>query len=102
MRYTILAFGLLCSGAVLAAPPPAATTKPAPAAVSRTGEAGTSNPAVYGWQIMTPAERHEYQRRMLASKTEAERAKVSAEFHQRMAARAKARGITLPEALPPP
>ncbi len=63
---------------------------------------GTAGPAlageeVYGWQLMTPQERQEYQDRMKALKSEEER-KVFLEQHRKeMQKRAEARGITLPD-----
>lgn len=69
---------------------------PAPGAVSKTGPASSSNPAVYGWQLMTPAERQAYRDKMHAAKTPAERAKIRAEHHKEMEARAKEQGVTLP------
>lgn len=65
-----------------------------------------SDPAVewrgmmYGSQLMTPAERNEYHTRMLAAKSDAEREKIRAQHHAEMQKRAKARGITLPDAPP--
>ncbi|HEU5399610.1 MAG TPA: hypothetical protein VFV77_10010, partial [Gammaproteobacteria bacterium] len=69
---------------------------PAPGAVSKTGPAGSTNPAVYGWQLMTPEERDAYRAKLRAAKTANERAKIRAEHHKEMEARAKERGVTLP------
>ncbi|MBR7975658.1 hypothetical protein KDX01_21435 [Burkholderia vietnamiensis] len=55
---------------------------------------------IYGSQLMTPAERTEYRTRMLAAASDAERDKIRAEHHAQMQKRAKARGITLPDAPP--
>ncbi|HDR9357620.1 TPA: hypothetical protein QDB44_003508 [Burkholderia vietnamiensis] len=55
---------------------------------------------IYGSQLMTPAERSEYRTRMLAAASDAERDKIRAEHHAQMQKRAKARGITLPDAPP--
>jgi len=68
----------------------------APGAVSKMGPAGSTNPAVYGWQLMTPAEKQAYRDKLHAAKTPEERAKIRAEHHKEMEARAKAQGVTLP------
>ncbi len=52
---------------------------------------------VYGWQLMTPEERTEHRAKMRAAKTDAEREKIRKEHHDKMKARAKERGATLPE-----
>lgn len=68
----------------------------APGAISKSGPAGSTNPTVYGWQLMTPAERDAYRAKMRAAKTARERAEIRAEHHKEMEARAKERGVTLP------
>ena len=55
---------------------------------------------IYGSQLMTPQERTEYRSRMRAAKTVEERKKIRNEHHEQMKARAKERGITLPD-MPP-
>lgn len=55
---------------------------------------------VYGSELMTAQERHEYHARMRALKTEEEREAFRLEHHKQMQERAKAQGKTLPE-LPP-
>jgi hypothetical protein len=55
---------------------------------------------IYGWQLMTPAERAEHRAKMRAAKTDAERDKIRKEHHDKMKARAKERGVTLPEEPP--
>ena len=52
---------------------------------------------VYGWQLMTPKERNEYQDKIRNLKTEQEREAYRNEHHKRMQERAKEQGITLPE-----
>lgn len=52
---------------------------------------------VYGSQLMTPQERSEYSARMRTARTEQEREQIRAEHHDRMQARAKERGVTLPD-----
>ncbi len=56
---------------------------------------------MYGYQMMTPAERNEYRERMRNARTNEERERIRAEHHERMVQRARERGITLPDAPPP-
>jgi hypothetical protein len=51
---------------------------------------------IYGAHLMSDPERNEYQKKMHALKTEKAREAFRAEHHERMNARAAARGITLP------
>jgi len=51
---------------------------------------------IYGAPLMSDPERNEYQKKMHALKTEKAREAFRAEHHERMNARAAARGITLP------
>lgn len=46
---------------------------------------------------MNDKERNEYRKRMRAAKTEQEREKIRGEHHERMVARAKEKGVTLPD-----
>lgn len=55
---------------------------------------------VYGSQLMTPQERTEYRAKMRAAKTIEEREQIRLEHHERMKARAKAQGVTLPDEPP--
>lgn len=55
---------------------------------------------IYGSQMMTEQERHEYQARMRAAKTNQEREQIRMEHHERMSKRAKAQGLSLPETPP--
>ena len=55
---------------------------------------------VYGSQLMTQEERMAYRARMRAAKTQEERERIRAEHHEQMKARAKERGVTLPD-MPP-
>lgn len=55
---------------------------------------------MYGYQMMSPAERDEYRNRMRTATTAEERERIRAEHHERMVQRARERGITLPEAPP--
>jgi hypothetical protein len=55
---------------------------------------------VYGSQLMTAAERTEYQAKMRTLKTDKERDAFRLEHHTKMTARAAERGITLPSTPP--
>lgn len=72
----------------------------APAAASKSPAADSTNPAVYGWQLMTPEERAAYRTKMRAAKTPEEKAKIRAQHHKEMQQRAETQGVTLSE--PPP
>ena len=50
----------------------------------------------YGWQLMTPQERQEYQAKMKAFKTDEERKAFLEQHRKAMQKRAEAQGITLP------
>lgn len=52
---------------------------------------------IYGSQLMTQQEQNGYRDRVRLAKTEQEREKIRAEHHERMVARAKERGVTLPD-----
>ena len=55
---------------------------------------------IYGSQLMTPQERNEFRERMRAAKSAEERERIRREHHEQMQARAKQRGITLPDEPP--
>ncbi len=55
---------------------------------------------IYGSQLMTSQERIEFRTRMRAAKTPQEREQIRAEHHAQMQARAKEKGMTLPD-MPP-
>lgn len=55
---------------------------------------------IYGSQLMTPEERAAYRARMRSAKTLEERERIRAEHHEQMKARAKGKGITLPDEPP--
>jgi hypothetical protein len=55
---------------------------------------------IYGSQLMTRQERSDYRDRMRNAKTAEERETVRAENHKLMSARAKERGVTLPDEPP--
>ena len=56
---------------------------------------------IYGRQLMTEQERSKYQNKIRSAKTKEEREKIRAQHHEEMKARAKARGVTLPDDPPP-
>ena len=55
---------------------------------------------IYGSQLMTPQERADYRAKMHAAKTPEERENIRKEHHALMQARAKERGIILPDQPP--
>jgi hypothetical protein len=59
-----------------------------------------SQERVYGYELMTPIERREYQTKMRALNTEQEREAFRLEHHRLMQERARAQGKTLPD-MPP-
>lgn len=56
---------------------------------------------IYGNQLMTEQERNEYRAKMRGAKSAEEQERIRAEHHTRMQARAKERGVTLPDEPPP-
>ena len=55
---------------------------------------------IYGSQLMTPAERTEYQTKMRALKTDKERDAFRLDHHDKMKVRAAEKGVTLPNSPP--
>ena len=55
---------------------------------------------IYGYELMTPEERLEYQNRMRSLRTQEEREQFRLEHHRLMQDRARAQGKTLPDAPP--
>jgi hypothetical protein len=55
---------------------------------------------VYGSQLMSPEERRQHRDRMRSAKTAEEREQIRREHHAQMQARAKERGVTLPDEPP--
>jgi hypothetical protein len=55
---------------------------------------------IYGSQLMTPAERTEYQTKMRALKTDKERDALRLDHHDKMKVRAAEKGVTLPNSPP--
>lgn len=60
----------------------------------------TETERIYGYELMTPAERGEYQSRMRSLGTQEEREQFRLEHHRLMQERARAQGKTLPDAPP--
>jgi hypothetical protein len=85
-KFPLLLSALLFSLPTLAADAPAATQPPA-----------KSSARIYGYQLMTPEERNEYRAKMRDAKTPEERQAICEEHHTQMQARAKEKGVTLPE-----
>jgi Spy/CpxP family protein refolding chaperone len=67
---------------------------------TRTQRQTTNQERIYGSQLMTQQERNEYRDRMRAARTEQEREQIRQEHHERILARARERGVTLPEEPP--
>jgi hypothetical protein len=59
-----------------------------------------SKQGIYGSQLMTERERNEYRERMRTAKTEQDREQLRREHHAQMQARARERGVTLPDEPP--
>ncbi len=103
MKFRMFALGVAAtlSVAALAQTPAPSKAKEAPAA--KTAPAATTTPAanqcgtMYGCQLMTDAERAEYRAKMRSLKTPEEREAFRQQHHKEMQARAKERGVTLPE-----
>ncbi len=55
---------------------------------------------IYGYDLMTPQEREEHRAKMRSLKTEKEREAFRREHHEKMQARARERGIQLPDTPP--
>lgn len=62
----------------------------------RSRDALQSGEQVFGWQLMTEAERNSYREQMRSLRTEQERERFRETHHQQMLERAKAQGVTLP------
>jgi hypothetical protein len=96
MKRTVLA---LATAAALSIP---AAWNVAPA----TAEGGTTTPqaavatapeVIYGAELMTPAERDAYLKKLATAKTEAEKDKIRQQHHTDMVALAKKKGVTIAE-----
>lgn len=84
--------------ALVALTPLPALAADAPA--SAPAASAAADKQVYGAQLMTPEERQAYRMKMRSAKTPEERAKIRADHHAAMQARAKEKGLTLPD-MPP-
>lgn len=84
----------LTFGFLAAAPVGAADTTPAPGSSTRKAQPAEQ---IYGSQLMTDAERDAYRTKMRSAKTQAERDQLRTDHHAAMQARAKERGVTLPD-----
>jgi hypothetical protein len=72
-----------------------------PPAMTQVQPPAQAQERIFGSQLMTEQERLQYRERMLKAKTAEERERIRAEHHQAMTARAKERGVTLPDEPPP-
>lgn len=70
---------------------------PADAPATRSDTKALDQEPIFGGRMMTKEERAEYHARMRAAKTVAERKKVRKDQHDAMVARAKERGIAIPD-----
>jgi len=111
MKRTVAVLGVLIGLAAIAGAQSPQTTpsqQPSQPQSSSTTQVATakqpgatqSQQVLYGSQLMTPAERAEYRSKMRSLKTQEERDAFRAEHHKMMQARAKERGVTLPD-MPP-
>jgi hypothetical protein len=82
--------------------PPATPKPPAPSTAEAPADqvAAKPQPRVYGWQLMTEQERADFRAKMRSLKTPEERQAFRRQHHEQMKARAKERGVTLPEEPP--
>ncbi|MBS0393162.1 MAG: hypothetical protein JSR54_00980 [Proteobacteria bacterium] len=97
---TVFVLLMLVSGPLIleAASAQTPTSPPAASATPAAPVPAASPPArAYGWQLMTADERAAYRAKMRSLQTDAEREAFRAEHHKQMVARAKERGVTLPE-----
>ena len=76
-------------------------TSPAPAPSTTQAPSGKAPPAqqprVYGWQLMTEQEKADFRAKMRSLKTAEERQAFRRQHHEEMKARAKERGVSLPD-----
>lgn len=91
--YAVL-FGLLTPGVALAAE----EKKPAPE--KKQEQVKKQEEVIYGRQLMTQKEMNEYRAKMRTAKTADEREKLRKAHHDKMAARAKERGVKIPDEPP--
>jgi hypothetical protein len=81
---------------------PVRSPPPAPSATQTPQAKPTPEkpPLIYGAQLMTEQERTEFRAKMRSLKTPEERQAFRSQHHEAMKARAKERGVTLPDAPP--
>lgn len=87
-----LAGSLLVSGAVLAQP-----AEQANEGAQERAQTQAEERQVYGWELMSAQERQAYGERMRNAGSAEEQARIRAEHHAQMQARARAQGVTLPD-----
>lgn len=96
-QFSLLALGITlavaCVSNLAAQTPEKAAGQPA-----ATQQAPDDDTVIYGYQLMTPEERQAHRIKMRSLTTVQEREAFRLEHHQAMQERAKARGVTLPEA----
>lgn len=99
-RHSHLLPGLavLAAGLVLPLAAPTTFSGAAYAQASQTPQA--ENERIYGSQLMTPQERSQYRQQLRQAQTVEERDRIRAQHHEEMQARAKERGLTLPDEPP--
>ncbi len=94
MNPTKLLPSLLVAACAVAAPVAGAADQ------QRQQEQTQAHERIYGSDLMTPQERNEYRAQMRALKTQEEREQFRKEHHEKMKARAKERGVQLPDEPP--
>jgi len=67
------------------------------AADTPAGKTAPKSEPIYGYRMMSDAERNEYREKMRNARSEQERQSLRDENRKRMEARARERGVTLPE-----
>ena len=96
MQQKLLIVGLLAVGLLFSGRSLIAAEQPQQKVQGQT----KSQERIFGSQLMTEKERAEYRERMRAAKTPEDREKLRKEHHERMVARAKERGVTIPDEPP--
>jgi hypothetical protein len=87
----------LGAGGVWAAAPARADDKDQTRQMDQTKQMDQDQDRIFGSQLMTEQERTEYRQRLTAAKTEQERDQIRAMHHDQMVARAKEKGVVLPD-----
>lgn len=73
---------------------------PAPAGAGNSAAKSGQQEQIYGSQLMTPQERTAYHQQMRSASSADERERIRQQHHDAMQARAKERGVSLPD-MPP-